>query len=133
MFVCFELFKIGENLGAVEPGCAQDFDRLRKIATRNEAAHRSLGNVTQQVGGFLEVNQSVLLGGRHSHWASGNCSCLVLELFEFLFVGDALHVHALGQFAVALENFCRQTALVLVDKFHQELLFLGVDVKLRHT
>ena len=41
----FELFTIGENLGAVETGCAQDFDRLGQIAARNEAAHRPLGNV----------------------------------------------------------------------------------------
>jgi hypothetical protein len=59
----FELFKIGENLGAVEPGSAQDFDRLGKIAARNETAHRPLGNVAQQVGGFLEVNQPFFVGG----------------------------------------------------------------------
>ena len=33
-----------------------------------------------------------------------------------------------GQFAVALENLRRQTAFVLVDQFHQEFLFLLVDV-----
>jgi hypothetical protein len=59
----FELFKIGENLGAVEPGSAQDFDWLGKIAARNETAHRPLGNVAQQVGGFLEVNQPFFVGG----------------------------------------------------------------------
>ena len=43
-------------------------------------------------------------------------------------MGDTLHIHALGQFAVALENLRGQTAFVLVDKLHQEFLLLGVDV-----
>ena len=48
-------------------------------------------------------------------------------------MGDTLHIHALGQFAVALENLRGQTAFVLVDKLHQEFLLLGVDVVyLRH-
>src|SRR5262245_54316370 len=61
------------------------------------------------------------------------CSLLALELLELLFVGNALLIHALGQLAISLKDLGSQAALVLVDKLHQKLPFLGVDfVDLRH-
>jgi hypothetical protein len=78
----------------------------------------------------IEKSQNFLttadLFGREHRGVSN--SPLALNLLEFLFVGDALHIHTLSEFAVSLEDFCRQTTLMFVDKFHQELLFLGVDL-----
>ena len=60
-------------------------------------------------------------------------STFSLKLLELLFVGDALLIHALGELAVSLEDLSGQTPLVLVDKFHQKLPFLGIDfVDLRY-
>ena len=56
------VLEIGQNLGAIEPGSAEDFHRRREFSPRNQPAHGAFGNIAEQMGGFLKVNEPVVLG-----------------------------------------------------------------------